>query len=85
MRKNRRIKRSESNRNSRIVTQPRPETLFARSTYTANRDPGSMVALVNTESNNATQLVLSRNGATLQLSGHEARTLLQLLEKHYLG
>lgn len=78
-------RRSESNRNSRIVSKPRNNSLYGRTSFTQGRDEGSLVAVVNTESNNATQLVLSRSGTTVQLSGKEARTLFALLEKHYYG
>lgn len=77
--------KSGSNRNSHIVTQQREGTLYGRTSYTQGRDEGSLVAAVNTESNNTTSLVLARGGATLQLSGNEARTLFALLEKHYYG
>jgi hypothetical protein len=77
--------RSNSNRNSRIVTQRSSTSWTARSTYTDNRDPGSLQALVDTQSNNATDMVINRNGVTLQLTGHEARTLYALLDKHYNG
>ncbi len=77
--------RSTSNRNSRIVTQWSPSSYMARSTFTENRDPGSLQALVDTQSNNATDMVINRNGVTFQLTGHEARTLYALLDKHYNG
>lgn len=80
-----RTRRNDSNRNSRITTDVRPSSLFARTTYTDNRDPGSLVAIVDTQSNNATDFVVSRGGSSMKFSGNEARTLLQLLEKHYFG
>jgi hypothetical protein len=57
--------------------------MIARQTFTAARDEGSLVAVAQTESNNATTFVISRNGAQLQLNGNEARTLFNVLAKHY--
>lgn len=85
MSRNRRTRRSESNRNSRIVTRPYEGTLYARTTFTKNRDVGALVAAVDTTSNNSTSLHLERAGAILRLNGHEARTLFLMLEKHYYG
>lgn len=74
-----------SNRNSRIVSNVNVHTLHARETYTDRRDPGSLVAVAQTSTNNATNFLLSRGGVTVELNGHEARTLLRLLETHYYG
>lgn len=83
--RNRKSRRSESNRNSRIVTRPYEGTIYARSTYTSGRDEGTLVAAVDTASNNTTTLQIARAGAMLELNGHEARTLFRLLETHYFG
>lgn len=74
-----------SNRNSRIVSNVNPHTLHSRVTYTDRRDEGTLQASVRTSTNNATDFVLSRGGVTVELNGHEARTLLRLLETHYYG
>jgi hypothetical protein len=77
--------RSDSNRNSRIVTRNRPGSVYARYTRTAGRDPGTLQAAVVTESNGSTAVEIERAGASLLLNGHEARTLFNVLAKHYWG
>lgn len=84
MSRSKRARRSESNRNSRIVTRG-TDTMYARQTFTASRDEGSLLAVAETESNNATTFTIARNGAQLALNGHEARTLFNVLAKHYYG
>ena len=80
-----RARRSESNRNSRIVTRNRLGSEYARQTFTAARDEGSLLAIAQTESNNATTFTIQRDGAQLQLNGNEARTLFNVIAKHYYG
>ena len=77
--------RSDSNRNARIVSSDRPGSQYARTTRTAGRDPGTLQAAVVTESNATSALVIERAGAQLLFNGHEARTLFNVLAKHYWG
>jgi hypothetical protein len=69
------------NKNSRIETEWFGIT--ARRTETARRDEGTLTAEVSTSSNNSTNFQIRKGPATLDLNGHEARTLFQLLASHY--
>lgn len=69
------------NKNSRIETEWRGEV--ARRSETARRDEGTLTAEVDTTSSNSTSFQIRKGPATLELNGHEARTLFQLLSKHY--
>ena len=73
-------RRNESNRNSRIVNI---QDGTRSTTYTSGRDPGSLTAAIETSPQRASSLVLNRSGATFVFDGNEARTLFQLLSKHY--
>lgn len=75
--------RSWSNRNSRIVTNGSDSSWYARTTFTKDRDAGSLNVLVETDSSKATAFVLNKDGTTLELNGHEARTMFLTLQKHY--
>ena len=72
-----------SNRNSRIVRKLSRFSYLARTTYTANRDQGSMQAIVETDSSGTSSFLVTRNGTTVSFNGNEARTLFNLLTKHY--
>jgi len=69
------------NKNSRIETEWRGIT--ARRSETARRDEGTLTAEVDTSSSNSTNFQIRKGPATLELTGHEARTLFQLLSSHY--
>ena len=69
------------NKNSRIETEWRGIT--ARRSETARRDEGTLTAEVDTTSSNSTNFQIRKGPATLELTGHEARTLFQLLASHY--
>jgi hypothetical protein len=69
------------NKNSRIETEWRGSV--ARRSETARRDEGTLTAEVDTTSSNATSFQIRKGPATLELNGHEARTLFQLLQSHY--
>jgi hypothetical protein len=71
------------NKNSRIETEWRG--LVSRRSETARRDEGTLTAEVETSSNNSTLFQIRKGPATLDLTGHEARTLFQLLSSHYDG
>jgi hypothetical protein len=75
----------DSNRNSRIVSRNREGTVFGRQTFTSQRDEGTLNAVIETESNNATTFTIQRAGAQLELNGNEARTIFNVLAKHYYG
>ncbi len=79
------MKTNYSNRNSRIVSHINSNTVYGKETFTQGRDEGTLKAAIGTSTNNATNLVLNRNGVTIELSGNEARTIFSLLEKHYYG
>ena len=83
MSRSNRSRRSESNRNSRIVTKFSPTSYTARVTRTERRDEGSLNAVAVTDSSNASAFVMSKAGTTIELNGHEARTLFLTLQKHY--
>lgn len=68
----------DSNRNSRIVSLAEGTTA---ETFTANRDPGTMTARVDTQDGRTT-LTINKSGVTFQFSGHEARTIMSTLVKH---
>lgn len=69
------------NKNSRIETEWRG--VVARRSETARRDEGTLTAKVETSSSNSTNFQIQKGSATLDLNGHEARTLFQLLQSHY--
>lgn len=74
-----------TNKNSRIVQEISDTSALARSTFTDRRDEGTLVAALHTDSGNATDFVIQMPGFSLQLSGHQARTLQRLLNRHYEG
>lgn len=84
-RKSKRSRRSESNRNSRILTRPNYEAATGGFTFTKGRDADSLKVSARTSSNNATEVVITRFGGEekLVLSGNEARTLQRALNAHY--
>lgn len=71
------------NKNARIVSVPNPNALRGGVTYTSQRDPGSLNATVGTTSDGVTTLSVTRPGFGVTFSGTEARTLYNLLRKHY--
>lgn len=83
MSRSKRSRRSQSNRNSRIITKNSNSSDLARTTFTSRRDEGTLNAVAVTDSSNSSAFVLSRAGTTLELNGHEARTLFLTLQKHY--
>lgn len=76
-------RKSQSNRNSRIVSELSDTSYLARTTFTKGRDVGSLNVVAVTDSSNASALVLSKAGTTVELNGHEARTVYLALQKHY--
>lgn len=71
------------NKNARIVSVVNPNALKGGVTYTSKRDPGSLNATVGTTSNGTTTLSITRPGFGVTFNGNEARTLFNLLRKHY--
>lgn len=84
-RKSKRSRKSESNRNAYILTQPNFEAAKGGYTFTKGRDADSLKVSARTTSNNSTQVVITRFGGEerLVLSGNEARTLQRALNAHY--
>ena len=84
-RKSKRNRRNESNRNSRIVSKSNMNALVGGVTFTKGRDAEALKVSARTNSNNSTEVVITRNGGEekLVLSGFEARTLQRVLNKHY--
>lgn len=83
MSKFKRTRRSGANRNSRIFTKLSPTSAVARTTFTAHRDEGTLQAAIATDSSNSSAFVISKGGTTVELNGHEARTLYRTLSRHY--
>jgi hypothetical protein len=81
-RKTRTTRRSSANRNAYISVR---ETRTGRvRTETVGRDSGSLVASASTDpESNSTSFFIGRQGASLVLNGHEARTLYRVLQRHY--
>ena len=84
-RTNKRARKSESNRNARILTKPNFEAAVGGYTFTKGRDADALKVSARTSSNNSTQVVITRHGGEekLVLSGNEARTLQRALNAHY--
>lgn len=74
------------NKNSRVNT--RVDRTGKLRTETVRRDSGFDVAITTDERNNSTRVFIDDGGranpwTTLELNGHEARTLLLALQKHF--
>lgn len=84
-RKNSKSTRSESNRSARIVHKTNENALVGGYTFTKGRDADSLKVSARTESNNSTEVVITRyrGDEKLVLNGFEARTLQRALNKHY--
>lgn len=84
-RRSRRARRSESNRNSYILRRPNSDASVGGQTFTKGRDSDALKVSARTQSNNSTEVVLTRFGGEerMVLNGHEARTLQRLLNAHY--
>lgn len=71
-----------ANKNARIVSR-RTQNNKLR-TETQYRDPGTMTAAVSTDTTGSTRLFVDMpDGKSFNLTGHEARTLKRLLDRHY--
>ena len=84
-RKSKRSRRSESNRNARILNKPNDQAMVGGYTFTKGRDQDALKVSARTSSNNSTEVVITRFGGDerLVLSGNEARTLQRALNTHY--
>jgi hypothetical protein len=71
-----------SNQHASIQTRPNPFAEVGGVSYTANRED-ELAATIFTDSANASQFALQLGGASLTLSGRQARTIQRLLNKHY--
>jgi hypothetical protein len=77
------IARSESNRNAYILHENEGNRSF---TFTKKRDADTLKVSARTDvTNNSTKVVITRFGGDekIVLTGHEARTLQRVLNKHY--
>jgi hypothetical protein len=81
-RKTHTVRRSTTNRNAYINVR---ETRSGRvRTETVGRDSGSLVASASTDpQSNSTSFFIGRQGSSMILNGHEARTLYRVLQRHY--
>jgi hypothetical protein len=76
-----------SNKNSRIVTRVTKNGKLR--TETSRRDDGADRYSVSTDMHNRTRLFIDleggniRGGETVEMSGHQARTLYRLLARHF--
>ena len=84
-RKNKKTRRSESNRNAFILNRPNQDSVIGGFTFTKGRDADALKVSARTSSNNSTEVVITRFAGEekLVLSGAEARTLQRTLNKHY--
>lgn len=84
-RKSKKTRRSESNRNAFILVRPNQDAQVGGYTFTKGRDPEALKVSARTSSNNSTEVVITRfrGDEKLVLSGNEARTLQQALNRHY--
>lgn len=84
-RKSKRSRRSESNRNARILNKPNLDAMVGGYTFTKGRDQDALKVSARTSTSNATEVVITRFGGDerLVLSGNEARTLQRALNAHY--
>lgn len=77
----------DANKNARIVQRVTKNGKLR--TETRYRDEGADRFAISTDNNNSTSLFLDleggeiRGGETVRLSGHQARSLYRVLQKHY--
>jgi len=79
-RKNRRFQYANSH--ASIQTRPNYNAMVGGESFTANRED-NLAASIATDSSNATSFELSLGGASISLTGRQARTIQRLLNKHY--
>jgi len=82
-RNNKRNRRfSYANSHASIQTRPNFDAQVGGVTFTARRED-EFAAEIETDSSNASSLVIAMGPTTIGLSGRQARTLQRLLNKHY--